>query len=131
MITSAPEPRSRVRIVAVGAAVAFLGLALALRALFDGAVEQSSGTALYASMVYAGVVFLAPRMRPVVAGAVAILFCWVVETAQLTGVPATLSAHSVVARLALGVQFDPRDLLWYPAGVVPIVIVDAWLRRTP
>ena len=106
------------------AAAAFLAIALAIRAIGSGSLystgrlEQYSGTALYASMVYAGVVFLWPRITPLRAGAIAIGFCWLVEFAQLTGVPAELSAHSLLARLVLGVSFDWTDILWYPAGVV-------------
>lgn len=74
-------------------------------------------------------------MAPVPAGTVATVFCWLVECAQLTGLPAELSARSLVARLALGVQFDPVDLAWYPAGVAPLVVlhhlVRARARPTP
>ncbi|SBT40938.1 DUF2809 domain-containing protein [Micromonospora auratinigra] len=111
----------RLRLLALVAAGGFLAVALTIRALADGALEQHSGTALYASMVYAGVFVLRPRTRPVPAGVAATVFCWVVETAQLTGVPAALSAHSLLARLVLGVRFDPLDLCWYPVGVLPLV----------
>ncbi|MEH1169680.1 hypothetical protein V6V47_30310 [Micromonospora sp. CPCC 205539] len=40
------------------AALLFLGLALLIRAFDDGALRQSSGTAPYASMVWAAVLFL-------------------------------------------------------------------------
>lgn len=43
-------------------------------------------------------------------------WCWLVEFGQLTGVPATLAAHSTLARLALGTTFHPADLLWYGIG---------------
>lgn len=112
----------------LAAAALFLAVALAIRAFAGGALEQYSGTALYASMVYAGVLFLWPRMAPLPAGGIAVGFCWLVECAQLTGVPATLSRRSLLARLVLGVQFDPTDLAWYPAGVVPLVAVH-WLLR--
>ena len=78
-------------------------------------------------MVYAGVVFLWPRITPLRAGAIAIGFCWLVEFAQLTGVPAELSAHSLLARLVLGVSFDWTDILWYPVGVVPLIVLDSLL----
>ncbi|MEU0551662.1 DUF2809 domain-containing protein [Micromonospora sp. NPDC005979] len=109
-------------------ALLFLGLALLIRAFDDGALRQYSGTALYASMVWAVVLFLWPRMAPMPAGTVATAFCWVVELAQLTGVPAELSARSLAARLALGVQFDPVDLAWYPAGVAPLVALHHLVR---
>lgn len=123
------------RLLTPVAALLFLGLALLIRVVDDGALRQYSGTALYASMVWAAVLFLRPRMAPVPAGTVATLFCWLVECAQLTGLPAELSARSLAARLALGVQFDLVDLAWYPAGVAPLVVlhhlVRARARPTP
>ncbi|WP_407566734.1 DUF2809 domain-containing protein [Polymorphospora sp. A560] len=121
-------PARSVRLLMLAAAALVLVVALGIRALSDGALEQHSGTALYASMVYAGVLFLWPRLGPLPAGAVAVGFCWLVEFFQLTGIPAALSARSLLARLALGVQFDPTDLAWYPVGVVPLVALH-WLLR--
>lgn len=123
-----PITSRAVRLLIAVAALLFLGLALLIRVVDDGALRQYSGTALYASMVWAGVLFLWPRMAPVPAGTLATVFCWLVECAQLTGVPAELSARSMAARLALGVQFDPVDLAWYPAGVVPLVVLHHVVR---
>jgi hypothetical protein len=120
-------PRS-VRLLTFGSAVVFLAIALAIRATTDGALEQYSGTALYASIIYAAVVFLWPVVAPLTAGQIAIGFCWLVEFAQLTPVPAALSRRSLLARLVLGVQFDPTDLAWYVVGVVPLVALH-WLCR--
>ncbi|MEU5943140.1 DUF2809 domain-containing protein [Micromonospora sp. NPDC047548] len=119
-------PRT-MRLLMPAAATLFLAVALSIRAVDDGAVRQYSGTALYASMVWAGVLFVWPRMAPALAGTIAVGFCWLVECAQLTGVPAELSARSLLARLALGVQFDPVDLAWYPAGVLPLVALHGLL----
>jgi hypothetical protein len=130
----------RVRLAAIAAVGAVLALALGVRALSgrevvdsSGALAQYSGTALYAAMMYAAIFVLAPRTRPVVAALAAIGFCWVVELFQLTGVPAELSARSLFARLALGVEFDPADLLWYVIGVVPPVAIHQLtiLRKRP
>ena len=97
-----------------------LGIRLAAGSVLDSSnpLNQVSGTVLYASAVYGGVLFLRPGSRPhwVAAGAAA--FCWLVELFQLTGLPAAWSAHSVAARLALGVHFDPYDLVWYLVGVL-------------
>lgn len=119
------------RLLALAAATAVPAIALLIRALADGPLEQHSGTALYASMIYAGVFFVRPRTTPLVAGAAAIAFCWLVELSQLTGVPAYLSERSLPARLALGVAYDPLDMLWYPAGVLPLVAVHLLLRARP
>ncbi|WP_018353371.1 DUF2809 domain-containing protein [Longispora albida] len=113
---------SRVRLLAVCSAALFFAIALVIRALDDGALEQVSGTALYGSMMYAAVLFFRPRISGPVAGIVATGLCWAIELSQLTGIPAYLSARSVLARLALGVQFDPVDLAWYPAGIVPLAV---------
>jgi hypothetical protein len=112
----------------LGAGLA-LAVAFAIRAVDDGALRQYSGTALYASMIYAGVFFLRPRTTPLVAGAVAIAFCWAMEVFQLTGVPAELSGHSLLARYVFGVKFDPVDLAWYPVGVVPLVVAHLLVLR--
>jgi len=120
----------RSRLLALAAVGAALALAFAIRAVDDGALRQYSGTALYASMIYAGVFLIRPRTTPLVAGAAAIAWCWAVELAQLTGVPAELSARSLLARYVFGVKFDPVDLAWYPAGVVPLVLAHLlWLRK--
>jgi hypothetical protein len=115
------------RIVAGLAAAGFLAVAFGIRLLAgggvmdsSGALAQHSGTALYASMVYAGVFLLWPTARPATAAIAAVGFCWAVELFQLTGVPADLSARSVIARLVLGVAFDPVDLIWYVIGVLPL-----------
>ncbi|MEV6487224.1 DUF2809 domain-containing protein [Actinoplanes sp. NPDC051633] len=139
----------RARLIAVAACCAILGLGLAVRAFAGGAFGQHAGTALYAAMIYAGIYVLAPEgpgfsalaggsaagsgtapaTRPWVAGAVAVTFCWIVEFAQLTGVPADLAERSQLARLVLGAQFDPTDLLWYVLGVVPIAAMHSALVK--
>ena len=114
------------RILALVAAAGFLAVALVVRRFTGdghggGLWAQASGTALYGSMVYAGVLFVRPRTAPVPAGVAATLWCWVVEVAQLTGVPAALSERSLLARVVFGIQFDWADMFWYPVGVIPLV----------
>ena len=119
----------------LAAAAGFLAIALAIRAAAAGTLnstgrlEQYSGTALYASMAYVGVLFLWPRRSPLAAGLIAWAWCWTMECFQLTGIPADLSTRSLLARLALGVQFDPVDLLWYLPGIIPLVVVHELLNR--
>lgn len=121
----------RTRLVAIAGASGFLAVALGIRVIVgkgnmldgSGALAQHSGTALYASMIYAGAFVLAPRARPPAAGTAAIIFCWLVEFLQLTGLPAKLSEQSLIARLVLGVQFDAIDLAWYVIGVLPLVVL--------
>ena len=110
-----------------------LGVAFGIRLLTGstmettGAVEQISGTALYASSFYGALLFVWPRARAAVLAAASVGFCWAVEFFQLTHVPARLSAHSMVARLVLGEMFDPADLVWYVLGVAVAAAAHHWL----
>jgi hypothetical protein len=129
------ESTRAVRIAAVVTALAAVVVAFGIRALAggamlsNGALQQNSGTALYACAVYAAVVFVAPGARPIAAGAGALLICWAVEFFQITGVPHELSRYTVIGRLVLGDAFDWLDVAWYPAGVVPLVLLHLWGRR--
>jgi hypothetical protein len=119
----------RTRLAAATAVVLILGLAFGIRAFSDGWLEQYSGTALYASMIYAGVFLFWPSWPPVRAGLFAVGFCWGLEFFQLTGIPAALSERSLLARLVLGMQFDWVDVAWYPVGVVPLVVLHLLVTR--
>jgi hypothetical protein len=128
------ETTKAVRAAAVVTAVVALAVAFGIRAVAgghlnsNGVLQQDSGTALYASAVYAGVVFLRPRMRPLPAGAWALGFCWAIEAFQLTGVPRRLSEYHILLRLIFGNAFDWTDVRWYPAGIVPLVVAHLAIR---
>ncbi|MEN3360806.1 MAG: hypothetical protein V7637_4788 [Mycobacteriales bacterium] len=110
-------PRASPRLPALAVVAVVLAAGLSIRAATGGAVAKYGGVALYGALVYAIVVCVAPRVPPGVAGATALALCWAIEFAQLTPVPAALSARSGVARLVLGSTFNPPDLAWYAAGV--------------
>ena len=122
---------------AVVAASGFLAVAFGIRMVAggDGVLDSSgdlaqhSGTALYASTIYAGMFLIVPTARVATAGAAAVIFCWIVELLQLTGVPAELADRSLLARLVLGVQFDAVDVAWYAAGVLPLALVHHVVAR--
>lgn len=117
-----------VRVLMVVSATFFLAVGLGIRAITDGVIGQYSGAALSGAIVYAIVLFVRPPISPVVAGGIATVCCWVVEFFQLTGVPATLSQRSLLARLVLGAQFDIIDVAWYPVGIVPLAVLHWFLR---
>ncbi|MGW7356993.1 ribosomal maturation YjgA family protein [Streptomyces sp. NPDC054802] len=106
----------RTRRMAAAAAVLTVAAGLGVRALAHGSVAKYAGDALYTVLLLALVVCVAPRVRPAVAAGAALAFSWAVEALQLTGLPAALSAHSVVARLVLGSTFNAPDLAWYAVG---------------
>jgi Protein of unknown function (DUF2809) len=117
------------RLIVAGAGAAILAAGLAVRSVTGGAFAKGAGDALYAALVYAIVVFIAPRARPVLAGAVAVGLCWAIEFAQLTPVPAALSAHGTLPRLVFGTTFHAADLFWYVVGIAPLVAVTPLARR--
>ncbi|RFU36846.1 DUF2809 domain-containing protein [Actinomadura logoneensis] len=112
----------------VVSAVCFACAAYAVRAAMDGPIEQYSGAAFSGAIVYTIVIFIRPRISPPLAGAIAIAYCWLIEFAQLTSLPATISARSILARQLLGAQFDWTDVTWYPIGVIPLTALH-WLHR--
>lgn len=106
------------RLGALVAAVVVVAAGLGIRALSAGAAAKYAGDALYTLLLYALAVAAVPRARPAVVAGVALGVSWLVEFAQLTGVPAELSAHSALARLVLGSTFNAPDLFWYAVGAV-------------
>jgi hypothetical protein len=113
------------------AAVVIVVAGLLVRTQTSGFFAKYAGVALYAALIYAIVVFVAPRAAPVRVGAFALGICWAVELAQLTPVPAALSARSTLARLVLGATFSPADLVAYAVGIVLILSLHRWTRRRP
>ncbi|MFJ5927009.1 DUF2809 domain-containing protein [Kitasatospora sp. NPDC092948] len=111
------------------AAAAVVALGLAAPGLLPAAAGALLGGALYTVLLHTLLMAAAPRLRPRTAGAAALAASWAVELFQLTGVPAALSAHSRLARLALGTTFDLSDLLGYTLGAAAAVAVHAAARR--
>jgi len=120
-------------VVAVAVAAVILVAGLTVRAQTGGAFAKYAGVALYAAFGYALVVCVLPRVAPPVAGAVALAWCWAVEFAQLTPVPAALSAHGRLLRLVFGTTFNAPDLAWYAIGIAAVLgphwLVRRWAAR--
>jgi Protein of unknown function (DUF2809) len=127
---------ARTRLIALTAVAGCVLLAFGIRLLTGtplastGLVEQASGTALYATAVFCGVIFLWPRLATGWVALIAAGYCWAVEFLQLTSIPADLSARSMLARLVLGVSFDAADLGWYLVGVAVPAVILVLRRRT-
>lgn len=117
--------RTRTRLVAAAVAVGTVVAGLGIRVGAGGGVAKYGGVALYAVLVYVLVVIAAPRVRPVVAGAVAFGFSCAVELLQLSGATAGPAERSVVVRLVLGSTFNAPDLLWYAVGAAAAALAHA------
>ncbi|HET6856079.1 MAG TPA: DUF2809 domain-containing protein [Streptomyces sp.] len=114
---SATTDRRRIRLAAAAAAVVTLCAGLGVRAVADGDVAKYAGDVLYTVLLCTLVVLVAPAaVTRWTAAAVGLGLSWAIELFQLTGVPAELSQHSVVARLILGSTFNAPDLFWYAVG---------------
>ncbi|MCX4675111.1 DUF2809 domain-containing protein [Streptomyces sp. NBC_01433] len=120
---------ARTRALAAGAALLTVAAGLGIRSVAVGDVAKYAGDALYTVLICVLVVIVAPRARPLPVAGVALAFSWAVEFAQLTGVPAELSARSGVARLVLGSTFNAPDLFWYAVGAGAACGVHAWATR--
>ncbi|GGQ01802.1 hypothetical protein BKA00_004224 [Actinomadura coerulea] len=118
-----------VRLLMVVSAAGLAGAAYAIRAVGDGLIDQYSGAALSGAIVYTIVLFVRPQISPLVAGSIAVAYCWFIEFAQLTPLPGEISQRSWFARQLLGAQFDLIDVAWYPVGVIPLVVAH-WSLRT-
>ena len=99
---AAPAIRSRWRYAA--AVVATIAAGLASRAVASALpwwLAKNAGDALYATMVFFGIGFVAPRIRTSTAAAIALAFCAAVEGSQayhapwLDAVRDTLPGHLV------------------------------------
>jgi hypothetical protein len=123
------HPSPSLRWPSLLAAAVILIAGLAVRAGTGGAFAKYAGVALYGALVYAIMVWVAPRTSPVSVAATALVACWAVEFAQLSPVPAALSARSTLARLVLGSTFNPPDLAWYAVGVAVVLGVHHAARR--
>ncbi|MEU2572874.1 DUF2809 domain-containing protein [Streptomyces anulatus] len=127
--TRPPALTARTRAVAAVAAVVTVAAGLAVRAGADGAFAKYAGSALYTVLLCTLVALCAPRARPAAVASTALALSWAVEFAQLTDVPAELSAHSTAARLVLGSTFNAPDLLWYAVGAAAGWAVHTGVRR--
>ena len=122
------RPRTR-RIVAAALLAATVGAGLVVHvALPDTAATDIAGDALYAVAAYLAVVLIAPRLPPLVVGAIAAAWCVGVELFQLTGLPLAWGAQFAPAMLVLGTVFDARDLGVYVATIALATACDLALR---
>lgn len=114
--------RRRAALAAAAIGVLITGLAVSRG---TGLAADLAGGALYAALVQLLVLLVAPRTRPLVAGAVALGLCTAVELAQLTGLPATAVDAWPPLHYVLGSTFSAPDLPAYAAGAAAVTWFDA------
>jgi hypothetical protein len=114
-----PAIRSRWRYAVAVAVTIAAGLgSRAIASALPWWLAKNAGDALYATMVFFGIGFVAPRIRTSTAAAIALVFCAAIECSQayhapwLDAVRDTLPGH-----LVLGQGFHAFDLVCYVIGV--------------
>lgn len=115
--------KRRLTAVGIGTATVMAGLAMRF-ALPRSAATDIGGDALYAVLVYAAMVFVAPRTRPATVALAAGAICAAIELLQLTGLPRAWAASFPPIALVLGTGFDARDIIVYLAAVTIAAVVD-------
>ncbi|QJW37845.1 DUF2809 domain-containing protein [Cellulosimicrobium protaetiae] len=121
---ASPPRRRRLVVGLVLAVVVLTGLVVATRVTDPWG--DVGGDVLYAVATYVLVVLVLARVRPLVAGAVALGWCWAVEGLQATGFAAAVNDAVPPAAWLLGSTFAVRDLVCYLVGVVLACAVDTW-----
>jgi hypothetical protein len=118
----------RPRLLFIVLAVATIGVGLAVHRWGDFLPDTARdvlGDALWAMMIAWWIAALWPRVRLLTRGSVALAVCWIVEFSQMYHTPALDRVRATtLGHLVLGVDFDPRDLAAYAAGVVAAVCLE-------
>jgi len=89
-----------------------------------GTVSDISGDILYAAAAYLAIVAVAPRLPQVFVGAIAAMWCVLVELFQLSGIPLALGVAFPPAMLVLGTVFDAHDIVLYVGTAAVLTLVD-------
>jgi hypothetical protein len=114
-----PAIRSRLRYAAAVAATIAAGLASrAVARSLPWWLAKNAGDALYATMVFFGIGFLAPQIRTRAAAALALAFCVAIECSQLIHAPWLDAVRDTLpGHLVLGQGFHALDLACYAIGI--------------
>jgi hypothetical protein len=89
--------------------------------------DKSLGDALYAAAAYLAAALVLRRLHPASIAALALAWCFAVETFQATGIPAEYARLGVV-RWLIGTEFAWHDLACYVVGIAGILTFDLLTR---
>ena len=123
----------RARYLALAAATIVVGLAVHRSGgvlPMPRAARDVLGDAIWAVMMWWWVGAVAPAARLPARGAAAVAICFAFEFGQLYRAPwIDALRRTTLGRLALGTDFDPRDLAAYAAGVLAAALAEHLLTR--
>ena len=114
-----PPIRSRWRYAAAVAVAIAAGLgSRAVAPALPWWLAKNAGDALYATMAFSGIGFVAPAIRTSTAAAIALAFCAAIECSQLLHTPGLDAVRDTLpGHLVLGQGFHAFDLACYAIGV--------------
>jgi hypothetical protein len=93
-------------------------------------LAKNAGDALYATMVFWGLGFLAPRATTARVATAAVAWCFAIELSQLYRAPWIDAVRATTpGRLVLGQGFHAFDLVCYVIGVGLAVGLERMVRR--
>lgn len=125
------QGRSRKRYAVLTIVVMVSGL-LSRKAvfLFPEVVTTYLGDALWALMIFFGVLFLFPKLKTYQAWLVSLLFCWFIEATQLYHAPWIDALRgTTLGGLILGFGFLWSDIVAYTLGTFGGALIDRALIR--
>ena len=130
MVASGDPPRARWRYAGAVAVTIVAGLASRRYAAYlPWWLAKNAGDALYATMVFWGFGFLAPRATTSRVALAAVAFCFAIELTQLYQAPWIDAVRATTpGRLVLGQGFHAFDLVCYVAGVGLGMALEVGLR---
>ncbi len=111
---------------ALAAGTIILGLfVVRARPALPAALGDMLGDALWAAMMVWLVSTVAPARPQLHRATLAVAICWAVEYSQRYHVPwIDAWRGTLLGRLVLGSDFDPRDLVAYAVGVVAACLIE-------
>jgi hypothetical protein len=109
-----------------GAITLFAGLGV--RSVLSGWIAKYLGVALWATLVYFLIVFIAPRLPRLQVFAICVVVSFIVEFSQLTPVPMALYRIHPYFALVFGTTFNAPDLAAYVVGAAIGLAVHAKFR---
>lgn len=93
-------------------------------------LAKNAGDVLYATMVFFGIGFVAPRIRTSTAAVIALAFCAAIECSQLVHTPWLDAVRDTLpGHLVLGQGFHAFDLACYAIGVALGVVLEIGALR--
>ncbi|MGD0460948.1 MAG: DUF2809 domain-containing protein [Tepidisphaeraceae bacterium] len=92
--------------------------------------DKSMGDLCYAAGAFLLIGVIAPRLRPAMIAAAALVYCIAIECFKLTGVPARWDANALL-RVVFGTTFSVHNLICYVVAIGVLFAVERQMQKRP